>query len=131
MKILDKLTTYASLIGVVVAIGGGFYAWGEFNTKISVLEKQVKAYKSTDLTGVNNKISDLNVDLLDRISALQDKMDAQTETDLSAIEADLNSMKELLTKLNKDVEISKKVDELQDQKIESLRLKTTNPLNAN
>ena len=128
MKILDKLTTYASLIGVIVAIGGGFYAWGEFNTKISVLEKQVKAYKSTDLTGVNNKISDLNVDLLDRISALQDKIDAQAETDLSAIEADLNAMKELLAKLNKDVEIGKKVDELQDQKIEQVRLKAVNPL---
>jgi len=128
MKILDKLTTYASLIGVVVAIGGGFYAWGEFNTKISVLEKQVKAYKSTDLTGVNNKISDLNVDLLDRISALQDKIDTQAETDLSAIEADLNAMKELLAKLNKDVEIGKKVDELQDQKIEQVRLKAVNPL---
>ena len=128
MKILDKLTTYASLIGVIVAIGGGFYAWGEFNTKISVLEKQVKAYKSTDLTGVNNKISDLNVDLLDRISALQDKIDAQAETDLSAIEADLNAMKELLAKLNKDVEIGKKVDELQDQKMEALRLKAINPL---
>ncbi len=24
---MDKLTTYASLVGVVTAIGGGFYAW--------------------------------------------------------------------------------------------------------
>ena len=30
-NLMDKLTTYASLVGVVAAIGGGFYAWGEFN----------------------------------------------------------------------------------------------------
>ena len=66
--------------------------------------------------------------MLDRISALQDKIDTQAETDLSAIEADLNAMKELLAKLNKDVEIGKKVDELQDQKIEQVRLKAVNPL---
>ena len=40
MKVIDKLSTYAALIGVVSAIGGGFYAWGEFNNRISVLEKR-------------------------------------------------------------------------------------------
>ena len=32
MKIIDKLSTYAALIGVIGAIGGGFYTWGQFNT---------------------------------------------------------------------------------------------------
>ena len=32
MKVIEKLSTYASLVGVIGAIGGGFYAWGEFNT---------------------------------------------------------------------------------------------------
>ena len=26
---IQKLTNYASIIGVIGAIGGGFYAWGE------------------------------------------------------------------------------------------------------
>ena len=40
MKIMDKLSTYAALIGVIGAIGGGFYAWGEFNNRLSVLEDE-------------------------------------------------------------------------------------------
>ena len=34
---IDKLTNYASIIGVLGAIGGGFYAWGEFNTRLELL----------------------------------------------------------------------------------------------
>ena len=26
------------LVGVVTAIGGGFYAWGEFNTRLQAIE---------------------------------------------------------------------------------------------
>ena len=37
---MDKLSTYAALIGVIGAIGGGFYAWGEFNNRLSVLENE-------------------------------------------------------------------------------------------
>ncbi len=29
MKIIEKLSTYAALIGVIGAIGGGFYTWGQ------------------------------------------------------------------------------------------------------
>ena len=38
MKIIDKLTNYAAIIGVIATIGGGFYAWGEFNTRLSAIE---------------------------------------------------------------------------------------------
>ena len=39
-NLMDKLTTYetSSLVGVVTAVGGGFYAWGEFNTRLSAIE---------------------------------------------------------------------------------------------
>ena len=40
MKIIEKLSTYAALVGVIGAIGGGFYAWGEFNTRLSALENE-------------------------------------------------------------------------------------------
>ena len=41
-NLMDKLTTYAiSLVGVVTAVGGGFYAWGEFNTRLSAIEGAV------------------------------------------------------------------------------------------
>ena len=40
MKIIDKLSTYAALIGVVSAIGGGFYAWGELIQRLSAIEDE-------------------------------------------------------------------------------------------
>ena len=38
---LDKLQKYAMIIGVVSAIGGGFYAWGEFNTRLDAVSQAV------------------------------------------------------------------------------------------
>ena len=38
--LINKLSSYAALVGVVGAIGGGFYAWGEFNTRLSAIEEQ-------------------------------------------------------------------------------------------
>ena len=37
-NLMDKLSTYAALVGVIGAIGGGFYAWGEFNTRLANIE---------------------------------------------------------------------------------------------
>lgn len=37
---MNKLTSYASLVGVIGAIGGGFYAWGEFNTRLDAIENE-------------------------------------------------------------------------------------------
>ena len=38
MKIMDKLSTYAALLGVIGAIGGGFYTWGQFNSRLDAIE---------------------------------------------------------------------------------------------
>ena len=40
MKIIEKLSTYAALIGVIGAIGGGFYTWGQFNTRLDTIERK-------------------------------------------------------------------------------------------
>ena len=57
----SKLSSYAALIGVVGAIGGGFMAWGEFNNRIAQLEdKEFIVNETVDLSGVNQKIEDLN-----------------------------------------------------------------------
>ena len=56
----SKLSSYAALIGVVGAIGGGFMAWGEFNNRIAQLEdKEFIVNETVDLSGVNQKIEDL------------------------------------------------------------------------
>ena len=38
---LDKLQRYAMILWVVSAIGGGFYAWGEFNTRLDAVSAAV------------------------------------------------------------------------------------------
>ena len=48
--IVDKLSTYAALIGVIATIGGGFYAWGEFNTRLSSIEGS-----NVDISGIAKK----------------------------------------------------------------------------
>ena len=55
---IQKLTSYASLLGVVAAIGGGFMAWGEFNNRIAQLEnKEFVINETVDLAPINDKIS--------------------------------------------------------------------------
>ena len=129
MNVINKLTQWASLIGVIGAIGGGFYAWGEFNTRLSAIEnKDFVVNETVDLTGVNDKIANIRVETIDRIKAIEEKLENESETDIGAIQADITEIKDTLTKAMKDIEIQAKVNELQDQKIEQVRLKATNPL---
>ena len=139
---MNKLTTYATLIGVIGAIGGGFYTWGEFNTRLDTIESK----KIVSLAPINKQvlemrdsISALEVDLIDRIDALREKVEAGNEVDLSAltdqieelasdIKADMDAMKETLTKVDKEVSIALKENELQEPKVEAVRLKASNPL---
>ncbi len=77
MKIIDKLSTYAALIGVVSAIGGGFYAWGEFNNRLSVLESEPPINLTPLKNGLketNQNLSDVKIDLIDRIKKVDDKI---------------------------------------------------------
>ena len=47
MKIMDKLSTYAALLGVIGAIGGGFYTWGQFNSRLDAIESTPPVNLST------------------------------------------------------------------------------------
>ena len=149
MKVIDKLSTYASLVGVGGAIGGGFYAWGEFNTRLEVLEKKEFVVNETvDLDPVNEKISNLEVDIIDRIKKVDDKI---IPVDLTKVFAEIGKVKEqiamlpkpividpilasikalegLVTELSKQVAIVQKENELQDVLIEEVKESTSNPL---
>ena len=149
MKVIDKLSTYASLVGVVGAIGGGFYAWGEFNTRLEGLEKKEFVVNETvDLDPVNEKISNLEVDIIDRIKKVDDKI---IPVDLTKVFAEIGKVKEqiamlpkpividpilasikalegLVTELSKQVAIVQKENELQDVLIEEVKESTSNPL---
>ena len=86
MKIIDKLTTYASLIGVIGAIGGGFYAWGEFNTRLSAIEnKDFVVNETVDLTPVNDKIANIRVEVIDRIKVIEEKMSSESDQGIKVL----------------------------------------------
>ena len=70
MKIIEKLSTYAALIGVVGAIGGGFYTWGQFNTRLDALE----ATPAVNVGAINKKINQNKIELIDRIAAVEDSI---------------------------------------------------------
>jgi hypothetical protein len=151
MKVIDKLSTYAALIGVVSAIGGGFYAWGEFNNRISVLEKKKFVVNETvDLDPVNERISKLEVDVLDRISDVEEKikptdltgvlqsianvreemasLDIPDEVDLSSVNKSIKELEGKVAELKQEVAIVSKENELQDILIEEIKKSTSNPL---
>ena len=87
MKIIDKLSTYAALIGVVSAIGGGFYAWGEFNTRLSAIEDEPPINLTPLKDGfkdTNKNLSGAKIDLIDRIKKVDDKIQTTDLTDVYA-----------------------------------------------
>jgi hypothetical protein len=91
---IDKLTSYASIIGVIGAIGGGFYAWGEFNTRLDGIEnKEFVINETVDLGPINEKISTLEVEILDRMSSLEDEWMARDNDSLDTISTDILTAK--------------------------------------
>tara|TARA_Y100001972_G_scaffold110435_1_gene142181 strand:+ start:22 stop:417 length:396 start_codon:yes stop_codon:yes gene_type:complete len=129
MNVINKLTQWASLIGVIGAIGGGFYAWGEFNTRLSAIEnKDFVVNETVDLTGVNDKIADIRVEVIDRIKIIEDKMSSESDQGINELWADVEELWAEMAEAQKDIAIVEKENELQDSKIEQIRLKATNPL---
>ncbi len=105
--LINKLSSYAALIGVVGAIGGGFYAWGEFNTRLSAIEEQEFVVNQTvDLTDTHDRI------------VLGDK---ETMDAVRSIDAALEAIKG-------DIAINGAAIEYLDAKINELKAASDNPL---
>ena len=155
MKIVEKLSTYAALIGVIGAIGGGFYTWGQFNTRLDVIEKKEFVVNQTvDLDPINEKISILEVELIDRIkdgdTAVEAKIKPQDltgilksvqevreqvaglkipkETNLGPLNAAIKELETRIAELKQAVAIVQKENQLQDILIEEIKEASNNPL---
>ena len=58
------LSSYAALLGVIGAIGGGFMAWGEFNNRIAQLEnKEFVVNETVDLSGIIKELEAIKGDI--------------------------------------------------------------------
>ena len=125
---IDKLTNYASIIGVIGAIGGGFYAWGEFNTRLDGIEnKEFVVNETVDLAPVNEKISDLEVEILDRMSALEDEWMARDNdsnddilNDIAGLKSDVEDLFDKASAADKQLQLN--IVELSDKTFKDLEL---------
>ena len=60
----SKLSSYAALLGVIGAIGGGFMAWGEFHNRIAQLEnKEFVVNETVDLSGIIKELEAIKGDI--------------------------------------------------------------------
>jgi hypothetical protein len=120
MKIMDKLSTYAALLGVIGAIGGGFYTWGQFNSRLDAIE----ATPSVDLSPLvakdkelANKIdeallyaNEYKVDLIDRIKKVDDKI---VPVNLTKVFAEIGKVREQIAMLPEPANLQPILDSLQ------------------
>ena len=124
--LINKLSSYAALVGVVGAIGGGFYAWGEFNTRLSALEGV--SYETTDLSGITDDIKELNEKLNIKVQELQSEMNGNFIELLDMQSADNNELQDKVDIISKDIAINGAAIEYLDTKIEELKAEQSNPL---
>jgi hypothetical protein len=120
MKIIEKLSTYAALIGVIGAIGGGFYTWGQFNTRLDAIESA----PSVDLSSLKQKDKELTqqfdevllyaneykVDLIDRINKVEEQI---KPTDLTLVFKEIGKIREQIAMLPERANLKPILEQLQ------------------
>ena len=120
MKIMDKLSTYAALLGVIGAIGGGFYTWGQFNTRLDAIEStppvNLSPLKEKDKE-LNAKIdeallyaNEYKVDLIDRIAKVEEKI---KPVDLTLVFKEIGKIRELIAMIPPRVDLAPILEQLQ------------------
>ena len=134
MKIIEKLSTYAALLGVIGAIGGGFYTWGQFNTRLDALEGTPPVNlnplheKDKELTKQFDDVllyaNEYKVDLIDRIKKVDDKIQP---VDLTIVFAEIAKVREQIAMIDipEDVDlkpISKALKRLSEELVRVVSL---------
>ena len=157
-NLVTKLSSIAALLGVLGAIGAGFVQYGKLTAKIDELDKRKAVInQSVDLDPLHEKISILEVELIDRISIVEEKiqpqdmtwvleahidireniaqireeiaaLDIPKETNLKPINKAIKELENKISELDTDVKIVQKENQLQDVLIEEIKTKANNPL---
>ena len=153
---VTKLSSVAALLGVVGAIGAGFVQYGKVMAKIDELDNRKAVINETvDLSPLEERISVLEVDVIDRINAVEEQI---KPADLTRVFSEIGKIREQIAmlpkpanlkpiydalkeleeygweleedieELSKDVAVVKKENELQDVLIEEIKQSTSNPL---
>ena len=118
---IEQLTRWSSLAGVVAALGSGFYAYGIFENRISQLENtEFVVNETVDLAPVNEKIADLEVEILDRMSALEDEWMARDNdsnddilNDIAGLKSDVEDLFDKASAADKQLQLN--IVELSDK----------------
>ena len=119
MKIMDKLSTYAALLGVIGAIGGGFYTWGQFNSRLDAIEST----PAVNLSPLKEKDKELNakvdsallyaneykVDLIDRIAKVEEQI---KPTDLTLVFKEIGKIREQIAMLPEPANLEPLLEQL-------------------
>ena len=155
-NMVTKLSSVAALLGVVGAIGAGFVQFGKVMAKIEELDNRKAVINETvNLSPLEEKISTLEVELIDRINAVEEQI---KPVDLTRVFSEIGKIREQIAmlpkpanlkpiydalkeleeygweleedieELSKDVAVVKKENELQDVLIEEIKQSTSNPL---
>ena len=121
MKIMDKLSTYAALLGVIGAIGGGFYTWGQFNSRLDALEAEPPVnlsplkQKDKELTKQFDEVllyaNEYKVDLIDRIAKVEEKI---KPVDLTKVFKEIGKVREQIAMLPKPANLKPLLSSLKE-----------------
>ena len=77
-NILPKLQQYITIVGVITAIGGCFYTWGQFNLRLDNIEK--KKIKSVNIVPLQESIATLTT----KVDSLEKRLD-RTENRVDSV----------------------------------------------
>ena len=124
MKVIEKLSTYAALIGVIGAIGGGFYTWGQFNLRLDQIEnKEFVVNETVDLTDIEVKLKELETTIINMDNDVLDNL-------RNDIAGNSNDFKALSQDIIKDIKVIQSVlaDKASSDDIDKLDQKLRKPL---
>ena len=102
-NMITKLSSLAALLGVIGAIGAGFVQYGKLTAKITELDKRKSVINQTvNLSPIEEKISNLEVELIDRIKEGDNKVESKIKPqDLTGLLKSIQEVREKVAGLPK------------------------------